>query len=154
MRRGLGTAVVVVTLGLAGCTLGATPRNTAGQVTTSASVDAFQIRVGDCTGKLAEGNISNLEIVPCADSHYYEAYSRTDLEDGDFPGETSVTKAADKFCTAEFKKFVGVSTDDSKYDMFYLYPTAESWRTGDREILCLAGSDDGKVKGSLKGVKK
>ena len=138
---------------LAGCVSGA-PRNTAGQVTASASVDPFQIAVGDCTGAMKEGDVSSLQVVPCEDAHYYEAYASTTLEGTEFPGESEVRKQADKFCTAQFKTFVGLSTKDSGYGMYYLYPVEDSWKIGDREVLCLAGSAKGGIRGSLKGVKK
>ena len=47
-----------------------------------------------------------------------------------------------------------MATKDSGYDMFYLYPVEQSWAAGDREVVCLAGSDKGKLTGSLKGVEK
>lgn len=146
--------VVAAALALAGCSLGGAPRNTAGEVTQSASVNAFQLRVGDCTGSLAEGDIEDLQVIPCEESHFYEAYAARDLPDGEFPGENEVTEQADKYCTTEFKTFVGLPTKDSKYEMFYLYPVDESWQAGDREVMCLVGSSKGKITGSLQGVAK
>ena len=153
MMRAFG-CVVVATLSLTGCMAGAAPRDTAGQVTASASVDAFQVKVGDCTGSLKEGDVSDLQVIPCADPHFYEAYANTQLTDSAYPGESAVIKQASKFCTAEFKSFIGLATKDSGYDMFYMYPVEQSWATGDREVLCLAGSDKGKLAGSLKGSEK
>ena len=147
-------AVLAAALALAGCTAGSVPRDTAGQVTATASVDAFQVKVGDCTGSLKDGDVSDLQVIPCAEPHFYEAYASTQLADGSYPGESEVTKQANKTCTAEFERFIGVSTKDSAYDMFYLYPVEASWASGDREVLCLVGSDKGKLTGSLKGVKK
>lgn len=149
-------AILGVTLGalaLAGCTAG-TPRNTSGQVTAQASVDAFQVKLGDCTGALKEGDISGLQVIPCAEPHFYEAYATTDLTDAAYPGESDVTKEASKFCTGEFKTFIGLATKESIYDMFYLYPVEDSWATGDREVLCLVGSGKGKITGTLKGIEK
>lgn len=146
-------AAMVAGLALAGCSSDA-PRNSAGQVTAAASVDAFQVTLGDCTGPMKEGNIMSLQVLPCDDAHYFEAYARTELPDGDYPGEDAAQEEADTFCTAEFKTFVGVATKDSSLDMFYMYPLKESWATGDREVLCFAGLDKGGLKGSLKGTKK
>ncbi len=148
-----GLAAVACGLVLVGCTTGA-PRNTAGQVTATASINPFQITLGDCTGPMKEGDIESLQVVPCGDKHNYEAYAVTKLSGSTFPGEAEVTKQADKFCTAEFRTFVGLASKDSKYDMFYLYPVESSWAVGDREVLCLAGSTKGGVTGTLKGVAK
>jgi len=138
---------------LVGCTSGS-PRNTAGQVTSPASIDAFQITVGDCTGPITEGDVESLQVIPCGTAHNYEAYATTDLNGTEFPGEAEVKKQSDKFCTAAFRAFVGLATKNSSYDMFYLYPVEASWALGDREVLCLVGTDKGGIKGSLKGVKK
>jgi len=138
---------------LVGCTT-SSPRNTAGQVTAPASVDAFQITVGDCTGPITEGDVESLQVIPCGTAHNYEAYASTDLAGTEFPGEAEVKKQANKFCTTEFRTFVGLATKDSSYDMFYLYPVEDSWASGDREVLCLVGTDKGGIKGSLKAVKK
>ncbi|MBK8445607.1 MAG: septum formation family protein [Micropruina sp.] len=153
MRRTWVAAAGIACLVLAGCATGV-PRNTAGQVTAEASIDAFQVTVGDCTGAMKEGDVSSLKVIPCDQPHYFEAYARTDLEDGDFPGEDELTKHANTFCSEQFKTFIGLSTKDSAYDMFYLYPVKESWATGDREVLCFVGSTSGKVTGTLKGVEK
>ena len=146
--------VIAAALALVGCTAGATPRDTAGQVTAAASVDAFQVKVGDCTGALTEGDLSDLQVIPCAEPHFYEAYGSTQLSGDVYPGESEVTKQANKFCSTEFTSFIGLATKDSGYDMFYLYPVEQSWAAGDREVLCLVGSDKGKLTGTLKGVEK
>ena len=93
MMRAFG-CVVVATLSLTGCMAGAAPRDTAGQVTASASVDAFQVKVGDCTGSLKEGDVSDLQVIPCADPHFYEAYAATQLTHADYPGESTVINQA------------------------------------------------------------
>ncbi|MFT4294328.1 MAG: septum formation family protein [Micropruina sp.] len=147
------TGFALAGLLLTGCSTGA-PRNTAGQVTASASVDPFQITVGDCTGPMAEGDIESLQVAPCDTAHNFEAYATTELTGSEYPGDPELKKQADKFCSAEFRSFVGLAAKDSRYDMFYLYPVQDSWAIGDREVLCLAGSTKGGIKGSLKGVAK
>ena len=146
-------AVAAVGLLVAGCATGA-PRNSAGQVTAQASVDAFQVKVGDCTGSMKEGNVADLQVIPCAQAHYFEAFAGTQLADGDYPGTDETTKRATAFCTAEFKTFIGLSTKDSAYDMYFLFPVEASWATGDREVVCLVGSDKGRITGSLRGIGK
>ena len=146
-------AALAAGLALAGCAPGV-PRNTAGQVTAPASIDPFQVTVGDCTGPIKEGDLQGLQVVPCADPHNFEAYGATDLAGDEYPGEAEVKKQADKFCAAEFRTFVGVAAKDSRYDMFYLYPVERSWAIGDRQVLCLTGSSKGGLEGTLKGVQK
>ncbi|MBP8921640.1 MAG: septum formation family protein [Micropruina sp.] len=138
---------------LAGCATGV-PRNSAGQVTAPASMNPYQLQLGDCTGPLKDGDVGSLQVLPCDSAHHFEAFATTDLDAAAHPGDSEVTKKANTYCTAQFKTFVGIAADDSAYKMLYLYPTEESWATGDRAIMCLAGSDAGKITGSLRGVKK
>lgn len=149
----LGAALVAVLL-TAGC--GGAPRNDAGQVTAPATTDAFQVKVGDCTGDLSTGTVSDVGLIPCDQPHYYEAYASKQMTDTTYPGETDTQDQADTFCADEFKPWMGKSIDDSKYGagVRYFYPTSSSWEMKDREILCFVGSSDGTIKGSLKGTKK
>ncbi len=152
MRVIRGLAALACGLTLIGCAGTGVPRNSAGEVTAPASVNPFQITVGDCTGAMKEGDVNSLQVVPCDQKHRFEAYAATSLSGTDFPGEPEVTKQADKFCTTEFRSFVGLAPKDSKYDMFYLHPVESSWASGDRQVLCLAGSTKTDLTGSLKGV--
>jgi hypothetical protein len=138
---------------LGGC---ASPvRDDAGQVTASASMDAFSIKVGDCTGDLGEGEVSAAVLIPCGQPHYWEAYASSQLTGDAYPGVTQVTEAADKACTSAFKAFVGVSTDSSDYSYTYFYPTEQTWTSADdREVLCFVGLQAGGVTGTLKDAKK
>ncbi|MFT3968810.1 MAG: septum formation family protein [Micropruina sp.] len=151
MRAVRGFAALACGLILVGCASGA-PRNSAGQLTAPASIGPFQITIGDCTGAMKEGDVSSLQVVPCDQKHRFEAYAFTNLSGDSFPGEAEVTKQADKFCAAEFRTFVGLAPKDSRYDMFYLYPVETSWAAGDRQVLCLAGSNKSDLTGSLKGA--
>lgn len=154
MRAGwLTWCGLAVILALAGCTGPA--RDAGGEVTASASVDPFSIKVGDCTGDLGQDQITAAELLPCSAAHYWEAYSSSELSGQAYPGVTQVKEQADKWCTAAFKSFVGVSTDKSDYTYTYFYPTEQTWTTtNDREVLCLVGLGQGGVTGSLKDARK
>lgn len=153
-RQSMAAVAVAATLLAAGCSSDA-PRNSAGVVTASADSDAFALKVGDCTGALGTGSIDQIPLVPCTEPHDYEAYASMRLTQNSFPGADQVTEQADAFCAKEFKNFVGVDNEESKYGFSSLSPTKESWvSAGDREVLCLAGKDSGKITGSLQGVKK
>ncbi|MFZ1410018.1 MAG: septum formation family protein [Micropruina sp.] len=152
-RVALPLALLFAAASLVSCSSEA-PRNSAGEVTASAVAAAASIKVGDCTGELKEGSLSTADLVPCAQAHYFEAYASKILTDGDFPGEESLRKSADTYCNDQFETFVGVGSNDSTYVVFHLTPVAETWATGDRQILCLAGSEKGGLTGSLKGTEK
>lgn len=151
--RLLATLVALALLG-AGCTT-AGPRNSAGQVTRSAAADAFAVRVGDCTGPLSNGSVETLSLVPCDQAHAWEAYARTELTGSEYPGAGAIQDQGDEFCSAEFRRFVGVPSNRSTYRTMYLQPTRQTWEKAvDREIVCLVGLSSGGIKGSLRGVKK
>lgn len=144
----------VVGVGLAACGNDA-PRDSGGQVTSSAKADVFQLKVADCTGSFDNlTSVNDVKLIPCVQAHYYEAYAATKMTDASFPGDEAAKEQSQRFCGSEFQKFIGVSADKSKYESFYLFPTKESWAGNDREIICLVGSDKGGIKGTLKGIKK
>lgn len=153
MRARVLLGCVAAAVVLAGCS--GTVRDGSGQVTASASVDAFSIKVGDCTGDLGQGEVSAAILVPCGEPHYWEAFASSQLSGDNYPGVTQVTETADKACGDAFKAFVGVSTDKSDYTYTYFYPTEQTWTSaGDREVLCFVGLEDGGVTGTLKNAKK
>jgi len=152
--RAKAVVFAVLAVLLAACATDA-PRNSAGQVTAAATTDAFSITVGDCVGKLDGDSTDELPLVPCAQEHFWEAYAASDLAGTDFPGNAEVKDLADKACSTAFTGFMGIASDDSKYEVTYLTPTKETWtQASDREVVCLVGSSRGGITGSLKGSGK
>jgi hypothetical protein len=156
MKRVLSLAfVVVMAVALVGCSVFFTPsRNEQGEVTASAIAGVFNIKVGDCMGKVATDNVTLQLLIPCTDEHYWEAFMARELPDDDFPGDTEIEEQAYYLCTANFDSFVGIDYRESKYEVFYFYPIEQSWAKGDREILCFVGLESGGVTGSLAGAEK
>lgn len=149
-------AVGAASLVLAGCSL--LPGGNGGGTTTDSTEDGddvFSIVVGDCLNDadVAE-QVSSVPIVDCSEPHDSEAYYAEDLPDGDFPGD-AVGSSAEEICAPQFESFVGLADADSVYTYSYYYPTEDSWGAGDREILCVAYSDDlSQITGSIKGINK
>jgi hypothetical protein len=122
--------------------------------------DAFSIEVGDCVNDgVVEGEFTSVPTVDCAELHDSEAYKSIQIEEDEFPGDDGVAEIADAKCVDAFEDFVGVSYDNSLLTLSYYLPTAETWLTGDREILCLIqdADEDGNLvqaTGSLAGAKR
>jgi hypothetical protein len=141
-----------VALTLTGCTIDrpAPERNSEGSVETSQAVDPFDLEVGDCTADIPEGDVLESIVIPCDEPHYWEIYDGTELTGDDYPDDSTTT--ADEYCYNAFTEFMGLPYEESEYEITYMYPTAETWAEGDREILCLTGTGEGGLTGTLKGA--
>lgn len=130
-------------------------RDETGAIVDAGTIDAFQIRVGDCfddTG-MGDGEISSLPGVPCADPHDNEAYAVFNIKSASFPGDDEVSEIAYDSCMERFDRFVGKDYQSSSLDMFPIYPTAESWAQDDREVICAVyDMNEEKLQGSVAGL--
>lgn len=145
-------AVPVGVLLLAGCTgaAGGAPSPTP---TGSGEVDVVELAVGDCLNiALPPRPAASVPVVDCSAEHEGEAYASVVLDDAEFPGEAEVRSRAESGCTEAFAGFAGIDYDSSSLDYAYYFPTAGSWKTGDRRILCLVLDPAGPVTGSLEGA--
>lgn len=144
---------------LAGCGPTAV-RDDTGAVATAGTVDAFSVALGDC---VSEGGaaaateevveVSQVEVVPCSETHDSEVYAVFDLADGEFPGDEAVMGSADEGCYGAFADFVGLAYEDSALDFGTYFPTEESWNGfEDREVVCLLVDPAGAVTGTLEGA--
>ncbi|MDF3147798.1 MULTISPECIES: DUF4190 domain-containing protein [unclassified Streptomyces] len=118
---------------------------------------AYALAKGDCfdtpTGNL-EGDAYDVDEVPCAREHDGEVFAVVTLPGGSFPGDDEVERTADDKCYAlqdGYAMDTWAVPDD--VDVYYLVPSRQSWRIGDREITCLFGStaENGTLTGSLRG---
>jgi hypothetical protein len=117
---------------------------------------AYALEKGQCfttpSGSL-QGVTYDVERVPCREEHDGEVFAAFELPGGAFPGDAEITRAADERCYGLQDAYAmdrwALPAD---VDVYYLTPTAQSWRTGDREITCLFGNTDerGTLTGSLR----
>ncbi len=121
----------------------------------SAKGDYFVFpKSGQCTGPQ---NVPALEveIIDCAEPHAYEVIATKKVDSAAAPTKSELDKLFTSVCQAGFKKFVGVDVGKSKYEVTYFIAGTDVWdRVADHRIVCSAGSPDGGITGSLKGVKK
>jgi hypothetical protein len=118
------------------------------------------LSVGDCINfepglfdeEVAEPVEPFLQIVDCGGEHQEEVIALPVMADGEFPGNQAVEQEAEDKCLAAFEPYVGAAYEDSIYDITYFTPTPETWREGDRQILCTvldpAGPVDELIRGS------
>ena len=134
-------------------------RDESGQIVSEGSLDAFAVKVGDCTIELdfsdAETQVfSSVKAVPCSEPHDNEFYASFDLTQEKFPGEDVISAFSEDQCLASFESSFGIAYEDSVLELGYMYPTAESWtQANDREVVCVVFHMDGeKLIGNAKGI--
>ncbi|MHA7190024.1 septum formation family protein [Arthrobacter sp. MDT2-16] len=131
-------------------------RDADGAVTAEGRTDAFSIEVGDCIDDPGTEKTSDITVLPCGEPHVFEAFARTEMPGGDYPGVPAASTAAGDFCAEEFAAYVGLEYDASVLELLYFYPVEESWNAADdREILCFVG-DQGEesVTGTLRNARR
>jgi len=113
--------------------------------------DVFQVNVGDCFNNTDSSSeeVSEIPAVPCAEPHDNEIYYLFDLPGTDYPVDTP--DQADAGCYAQFPAFVGLDYESSELDFYPIYPTADTWSTGDREVICAIYAD-AQTTGTLAGA--
>jgi len=148
----------LASLALAGCSLissGDAKRDESGKPTESSVADAFKVKVGDCIAEPSGTEVKDVSVIPCDQEHDLEAYAAKDIVADTYPGQSEVEKQSEEYCSSEFASFVGVPFDSSTLELTYFYPTTDTWKADDREIVCLIGGASGAAtSGTLKGAAK
>jgi len=129
-------------------------RDSSGAIVGAGAVDAFQVRIGDCFDDVSsfDDEVTSLPGVPCSEPHDNEAYALINLTMSSFPGEDAIANLANGSCLERFESFVGRDYESSTLDLLAMYPSAESWRQDDREVICAVYDvDANKLVGSAKG---
>ena len=131
-------------------------RDDNGAIVNAGSVDAFQMRVGDCFddgSTFADDEVNSVPGVPCSNPHDNEVYAVYDVAAAAFPGEAMAGMAREG-CLERFQAFVGNDYESSGLDIATLYPSPESWQQNDREVVCAVYDVDAKeLTGSVKGLR-
>ncbi|WP_411699520.1 septum formation family protein [Conyzicola sp.] len=78
--------------------------------------------------------------------------TRCDRGETVFPQpESPSIQLADTGCYDQFATFVGLDYESSALDYFPILPTADTWSTGDREVICSV-FDTVQTTGTLAGA--
>lgn len=153
-RASLLAGCAVLALLLPGCGAQqeqAPSRDSRGQVNEAdPTADVFALEVGDCLAAVTgEGLLTTIPVVPCSQQHTGEVFHALKMADAQtVPGDAEIEQVA-AGCTEPFAAFVGRPLGESVLEVTYFHPTAESWESGDREILCWVSDPAGEVTESL-----
>ncbi|MDF6017718.1 septum formation family protein [Streptomyces sp. JH34] len=151
--RGMSAAVALLAIGAVGCADAIdSAKDGAKKAVRTRSV--FSLAPGDCynpNSGATEGEELSVEIVPCDEAHKGQVVGEFDIEGkSKYPGDAGATEIADRRCPAESLKFIPDTWAIPKgVDLFYYYPTSESWKTGDRAVSCTYAKESGTFSGSL-----
>lgn len=90
--------------------------------------------------------------VSCDGSRQAEVSFAALFEEGPYPGDQYLFDTAADTCLTAFENYVGVSPEQSAYDVDWLMPTEAMWADGVRKGICLVVADDGSLlTGTVKG---
>lgn len=103
-------------------------------------VSVFDLEVGTCWDDPADlGEVEEVAAIDCDELHDNEVIALVDLpedSDAEYPGEDELQERAAELCLDEFEDYVGVPYDDSPLLIFPLTPSEDTWKIGDREVVC------------------
>ncbi|WP_402462920.1 DUF4190 domain-containing protein [Isoptericola aurantiacus] len=114
----------------------------------------LDMTVGQCFDT-PEDLVGGEPMVPadCAEPHDSEVFAVQDFDDEQYPGDVAVQTRSRDLCMDAFAEYVGTPYADSELDFIYFYPTAPSWKLGDRQMLCSVTTLDGSpLTGSMAGA--
>ena len=153
--KNLGMTAVIVIGALAYNAFTSADRDSTGAIVDEGSVDAFDLRPGDCfdIGGTGSGEVNSLPGVPCTQPHDNEVYATFDLTVAELPEEDALWEMAFDGCEARFEGFVGKDYETSSLDILTLHPTEDSWKLkNDREVVCAVYDlNEQKLVGSARG---
>jgi hypothetical protein len=118
--------------------------------------DAGSLAVGDCFDPPAGGpqEVEQVQHHPCTDAHLAEVIYVADYAaaDATYPSEDSFRAFVLDRCIPAFNSYTGLDYNAATdLDVGPMWPTAEGWGDGDREVTCFALKVDGStVTGSIK----
>jgi hypothetical protein len=115
---------------------------------------------GQCVNGIGTGDRvdpSAIRTAACADPHRGEVvgiHAISASSDGSrFPGLSTVESTAMDRCPPLFAEYVGIGYDASRLEMFYIYPSEDTWNRGDRQIACIVTGPGGEeLTGSVAGT--
>ena len=160
MKRFMLASGILSLLGLLAFACDSAKRDDSGVIVGAGDVEVESVRVGDCfqdwdgalNGEIVQ--LTTLSAVPCGEPHDNEIFHSFDLsDDGGFPGDASLESIAVDRCLRPFEAFVGIGYYDSRLDYGWMIPSLDSWREGDREVVCfLFDLEFQPLVGSMRGV--
>jgi hypothetical protein len=131
------------------------------------------LRVGDCFDLKdpTADQIEHVKAVPCTTEHEFEVFYVGAMGEGSYPTGAAGERRnhgrqvlfldgpfwtyLDRNCIPAFGAYIGRAWDDSDLDIYWLVPTEDAWRSGDRTVQCAAFYPGiYRLTGSLRGTRQ
>jgi hypothetical protein len=117
---------------------------------TKGTVTATDVKVGDCLKQIpGSTRVLTVDTVGCDQPHAGEVFAVLQMPAGDFPGQSAIEEYQNK-CEPALAAYSPTAMTDDSVQLYVLYPTADTWKQGDRAVTCVATLDPPRT-GSLKG---
>jgi hypothetical protein len=128
-------------------------RDSTGAIVEQGSIGAFNVQVGDCFDEVGLADeVSSVPGVPCAEPHDNEAYAVFDVSVTSYPEGGGMSQLAFESCLERFEAYVGTDYETSSLDISTMFPSRQSWRENDREVICsVYDMNAEKLTGSTRG---
>ena len=111
-----------------------------GEITKSGDMQAVDLRVGDCFDLKdpSADTIEDVKAVPCTTEHEFELFFAGPMIDGEYPSDSAFESYVTANCHPAFATYVGKDLETSELDIYWMIPTDDAWRDGDRSVQCAA----------------
>jgi hypothetical protein len=129
--------------------LGQAERDEEGVISETGDLTVLKLQVGDCFDEPGApspnetAEISSVDATPCSEPHDFEVFHTFELTTVELPSEADLTSEAGDRCLEAFEPYVGSSYEESELDIYFMWPSPESWGAGDRTVLCSLVKMDG-----------
>ncbi|MDH3812747.1 MAG: septum formation family protein [Gammaproteobacteria bacterium] len=112
-------------------------RDSSGAIVAEGNIGAFNVRVGDCFNDVGfDDEVSSVPGIPCSDPHDNEAYAVFDVSVPSYPEGEGMSELAYESCMDRFAAYVGKDYESSSLEITTMFPSQQSWRENDREVIC------------------
>lgn len=128
-----------------------------GRIVEAGQLPSAELQPGDCFGVPPESTseVAVVSALPCEAPHDLEVFHIYDSTiESAFPGADGFLDEAQTRCLPAFRSYVGVDASASAFRIFTVVPSDESWRTGDRRIVCAVYEPGVLSTGSARGASR
>lgn len=115
------------------------------------------LEVGDCvdlpSGFEDEDEVGRVKTFECTEPHDAEVFSVGDLGDGDdpYPSMRDIEDLMAEACLPDFEDYVGLSYEQSVYEVYRFYPLEETWEDYQGYVCLVVDPDGAELTESVEG---